>query len=101
MTRKDEIAEKGDNQIIDVKALRTLVEDAKKIKKRQDDSRMDMLANKNKASDMGMERKAYNAMLKEIFSPVSQEHKDKVNEYLVAYRGLPLFDHAMDTKEAA
>lgn len=102
MTRnKNGIAREGDNKVLDVQALKKLANEMVGLQKKKSDIGIDILENKNKAFDLGIKRKDYNAFVKEICKPLDQEHKDGVNELLVAYRGLPLFDHAMDSKEVA
>jgi hypothetical protein len=99
--KNEEIAGEGHNKPIDVKKLKALVASAKEIRQRQLDAGEDMKSNKQAAVDMGLERKDYAAMLREIFKPLDAEHKRKVDELLVAVRGLPLFDHAGAEEKAA
>lgn len=98
---KNQVAKEGDNKILDVAALKKLANEMLSLQKKKQDISLDILENKNKAFDLGIKRKDYNAFVKEICKPLDEEHKDGVNELLVAYRGLPLFDYAIAPQEEA
>lgn len=88
---KPAIAEVGDNHVLNVNELKKYTERLLKLKKQQDDLRMDVLGVYNAADDVGLDRKALKEVVKVKSKSRSSDHMAAVNEMLEALGDFPIY----------
>ena len=75
--------------------LRKGLDELVKIKKKQDEARMEALNVYNRLEDQGYDRKDVKILLKEMTKPLSAEQKARINQMREELGDLPLFNAAL------